>query len=133
MKINGKDDKQDAIWDMKCEALEKFAYENGHCNIKTGKHMSLLSDGTEANIGTWLNTQRGLKRKEALRDDKMARMQVLVDKGYLSWNCKRAYGETLLNSSASNTPRGAGGESAPDTSPSSAPGSVNSTPTPAEV
>lgn len=35
----GKDEKQDIIWDMKFEALEKFAYANGHCNIKTGKHM----------------------------------------------------------------------------------------------
>lgn len=89
LKLNNKDDKQDHIWDMKFEALESFAYQNGHCNIKTGKHMSMLSDGTEANIGTWLNTQRGLKRKGLLREDKMERMQELVDKGYLSWNCKR--------------------------------------------
>lgn len=111
-KAAGKDEKQDIIWDMKFEALEKFAIANGHCNIKTGKHMysyllyvcyiyliqceirCILSDGTEANIGTWLNTQRGLKRKDQLRDDKLARMQALVDKGYLSWNCKRGSTES---------------------------------------
>ena len=89
MKLFNKDDKQDVIWDMKFEALEQYAIANRNCNIKTGKHMCILSDGTEANIGTWLNTQRGLKRKGALREDKLARMQSLVDKGYLSWNCKK--------------------------------------------
>lgn len=49
-----------------------------------------MADGTEANIGTWLNTQRGLKRKDMLREDKLIRLQSLVDKGYLTWNCKRA-------------------------------------------
>lgn len=30
-----------------------------------------------------------------LREDKHARMQALVDKGYLSWNCKRSSADSM--------------------------------------
>ena len=39
LRKSGKDERQDIVWDMKFAALEQFAIENGHCNIKTGKHM----------------------------------------------------------------------------------------------
>ena len=78
-------------WDMKFAALERYAQLNGHCYINTDKEMCMLSDGSEANLGTWLNTQRQMKKKGKLSMSKFLRLQSLVDSGMLSWECKKRF------------------------------------------
>jgi ribosomal protein L7Ae-like RNA K-turn-binding protein len=67
-----------ASWDEMYALLQQYKKREGHCNIP----QSHTED--EANLGTWVNTQRQLERKEKLDPD---RRKLLDDLGF-NWAIK---------------------------------------------
>lgn len=80
-------------WLRMFEALLQYGQEHdGNCNVPQS-HSVLLHDGTLANVGEWLHSQRQNKkgkRKDCrgLRADREAKLQELVDQGRLSWEMR---------------------------------------------
>jgi ribosomal protein L7Ae-like RNA K-turn-binding protein len=58
-----------ATWDKMCALLKQFKKREGHCNVPR----SHTED--KANLGTWVNTQRQLKRKDELDPDKQMQLE----------------------------------------------------------
>jgi ribosomal protein L7Ae-like RNA K-turn-binding protein len=72
-----------ATWDEMHALLKQFKNREGHCNVP----QSHTED--EANLGTWANTQRQLKRKEQLDPNRTQRLEDIgFEWGMLSatWN-----------------------------------------------
>jgi hypothetical protein len=58
-----------ATWDEMCALLKQFKKREGHCKVP----QSHIED--EANLGTWVNTQRQLNTKEKLDLDRQKRLE----------------------------------------------------------
>lgn len=74
-------------WNMHFDALLQVAAtrRNGDCNVpRTEKVMG--PDDTPLRLGVWLNKQRENFLTRKLRKDRLAKLQVLVDEGRLSWD-----------------------------------------------
>eukprot|EP01041_Mallomonas_annulata_P003699 gene3699-7359_t len=72
-------------WPMMFGALEEYGRINNHCNVPIS-YESTVQCGTTVKLGTWLGTQRQLKRKGTLRPEREIKLQSLVDKGMLLWS-----------------------------------------------
>jgi hypothetical protein len=70
---------------MMFAALEEYGSVHGHCNVPISYECTLQS-GQTVKLGTWLGTQRQLKRKNNLRIERDTQLQQLVDKGLLLWS-----------------------------------------------
>mmetsp|Transcript_36446 Transcript_36446/g.37127 ORF Transcript_36446/g.37127 Transcript_36446/m.37127 type:complete len:207 (+) Transcript_36446:77-697(+) len=74
-----------AFWDRYYQSLLRWSEQHdGNCNIPF-KEKVTLEDGSEANLGYWLNTQRGLYKRGELREERQNLLQSLVDDGRLVW------------------------------------------------
>jgi hypothetical protein len=104
LQLNSKEDQLEHIWDLKYEALVKLSKIHGTCNINTAAQKCVIADGSEVNIGTWLNTQRQMKKRGKLRADKLQKLQDLVDKGLLTWEFKHRH--SGLSKSTNNSSSG---------------------------
>mmetsp|Transcript_5128 Transcript_5128/g.5255 ORF Transcript_5128/g.5255 Transcript_5128/m.5255 type:complete len:535 (-) Transcript_5128:156-1760(-) len=71
-------------WAMMYDALLEYGRENLTCNTPNS-HECVTRTGMSVKLGTWLSTQRQLKRKGNLRPEREAQLQELVDKGMLCW------------------------------------------------
>jgi len=71
-------------WAMMYDALLEYGRENLTCNTPNS-HECVTRTGMSVKLGTWLSTQRQLKRKGNLRPEREAQLQELVDKGLLCW------------------------------------------------
>lgn len=74
----------DERWFMMLQALEDFGEQYGHCNVPISYECE-APDGSIVKLGTWLSTQRQLKRKVSLRREREALLQALVNEGLLQW------------------------------------------------
>ena len=72
-------------WSMMFEALEEYGRINGHCNAPNS-YECVVRSGMGVKLGTWLSTQRQLKRKGNLRPERDLKLQQLVDEGLLQWS-----------------------------------------------
>eukprot|EP01041_Mallomonas_annulata_P000237 gene237-429_t len=72
-------------WSMMYDALEEYGKIHGHCNAPNS-HECVVRGGLTVKLGTWLSTQRQLKRKGNLRPERETPLQDLVDKGLLQWS-----------------------------------------------
>jgi hypothetical protein len=79
---------KDDLWDARYAALVRYGEENGTCNIAYTLKID-LPDGTNTNLGQWLQDQRKEKRYGNLRADRAERLQTLVDAGLLEWRPTR--------------------------------------------
>jgi len=71
-------------WSMMFTALEEYGRIHGHCNPPISYECTVR--GGAVRLGTWLSTQRQLKRKNNLRPDREMQLQGLVDSGLLQWS-----------------------------------------------
>eukprot|EP01041_Mallomonas_annulata_P005007 gene5007-10016_t len=79
-------DPDEEKWELYFEALQSYGELNGgDCNSPQSLEWT-LSDGIARNLGVWLNRQRIKRRMNTLREDRMERLEALVDKGSLSWD-----------------------------------------------
>eukprot|EP01041_Mallomonas_annulata_P005558 gene5558-11188_t len=75
----------DDVWNRNFEALLSYGEcHTGDCNVLALEEWT-LPDGTKHALGDWLHKQRTFKVKNTLPKERMERLQVLVDKGSLSW------------------------------------------------
>jgi hypothetical protein len=89
-KSSDKPQLNDHRWEVMYSLLLKYQQENGHCNVPFSYKAPGLNDSSRpCNLGAWLNTQRQLKMKNELRDDRAARLQQLVDAGAMNWGEKK--------------------------------------------
>lgn len=72
-------------WTTSYEALQMYGREFGHCNVPQTRQVTLES-GKTIKLGMWLDKQRKDRRKLVLREERQAKLQMLVDKGLLKWN-----------------------------------------------
>jgi len=63
-------DPSDAFWETQFEALVVFKTREGHCNVRA-------KDPENPSLGNWLSTQRGLKKKNTLSEERIARLEAL--------------------------------------------------------
>ena len=62
-------------WDKSFESLLKYGRANGHCNVKSNEQLY-----------EWWFAQIQEHKREALHPYKLAKLQLLVDTGMLTWN-----------------------------------------------
>lgn len=74
----------DERWYMMLQTLEDFGEHFGHCNVPISYECE-APDGSSVKLGTWLSTQRQLKRKGSLRREREGLLQALVNEGLLQW------------------------------------------------
>ena len=72
-------------WSILYDALVAFGKKNGHCNVPNSFECQ-GRNGMNIKLGTWLSTQRQLKKKGALRPEREVKLQRLVDEGLLQWS-----------------------------------------------
>jgi len=71
-------------WTLMFQALKDYGEEMSTCNVPNSYECD-ARNGMSVKLGTWLSTQRQLKRKDNLRPEREAQLQELVDKGMLCW------------------------------------------------
>lgn len=88
-KLDWEPNNADALkWEMKFNALLKYATENGNCRISKSQQF-ILKDGTTTQLYHWLNGELSLYRKGKLREDRVRLFSVhLINPGYLEINSK---------------------------------------------
>ena len=75
----------DDIWDERYNMLLAYSAIHGHCNIPHELNCT-ISDGKIVRLGWWLVNQRKAKRRNMLREDRVQRLQHLVNEGLLKWD-----------------------------------------------
>jgi len=76
----------DENWNLHFKALVKYGEDHGgNCNMPKS-YVCKLENGTEVRIGRWLDHQRQRRRKGTIRNDRLERIQALVDEGKLAWS-----------------------------------------------
>jgi hypothetical protein len=79
-------DVQSALWESMFVLLQQFKQLKGHCNV----HRSHVVD--EANLGTWVNTQRSSKKKKTLELHRVEQLQRLD----FTWDAQLARWESVF-------------------------------------
>jgi len=71
-------------WMLSYQELLRFAEEHGNCNIPSDYTVH-REDGSDFCLGSWLGKQRYYKTNSTLKQDRLEKLQALVDKGLLMW------------------------------------------------
>jgi len=61
-----------------------YGNQYGNCNVPQNLKCQ-LPDGKVVNLGVWLSSQRSLKNKSKLREDRFEKLLELVNRGLLHW------------------------------------------------
>lgn len=70
-------------WNLAYDALVQYGHEYGHCNVPRA-YECVLKDGYVLKLGLWLHSQRDFFRNNRLKQDRLDRLNRLVERGMLS-------------------------------------------------
>jgi hypothetical protein len=76
--------KYNFIWNEYFDAMVCYGKKYGTCNVTISSRCQ-LSDGRVINLGRWICEQRRSKRKEQLTNERLFKLQSLVDSNMLDW------------------------------------------------
>jgi len=77
--------KYNFIWNENFDAMVCYGKKYGTCNV-TRSSRCQLSDGRVIKLGIWLNTQRTNGNRKQLTNERLHKLQCLVDSNLLDWN-----------------------------------------------
>jgi len=87
----------DEKWDKAFSCLIDYGNKNNrNCNVPT-RYILTLPDNTDIKLGKWLSNQRSQKREGNLSQDRLDKLQGLVDQGKLVWNAGEIHRNFMIH------------------------------------